>query len=298
LVIPALIFGKGNRKTLALAFGTAVLVWLVNPRALGVWDYLVFSVTTPRLADLSEWAPPVNLGWQMNLFFGWVLAFVPLAATSPGKLSRLDWIWFLGFGWMAFTGLRYVIWFNLLLAIWTARLLASWDWQPSRFIKLANLKFNYMLAAFFFLLPLVMLPGIRDLWWAQSPSPLPERTPVAATEWLLDHPELPGEVWVDLGFSSYLPFALPSRPVNFDTRFVIIYSHEDVEDYLTVADVKRGWEDLLRRDEVNLVFSSYNYPELIHNLEVSSDWCPVYQDDVAIIFARVMVAGGEVCIDG
>ena len=57
----------------------------------------------------------VNRGWQANLFFAWLLVFVPLAALSPRKLSLLEWVIFLFFGWMALIGLRYVIWFTFIL---------------------------------------------------------------------------------------------------------------------------------------------------------------------------------------
>ena len=65
----------------------------------------------------TEWRPPVNAGWQMNIFFAWLLLFIPLAALSPRRLSVLEWVWFLGFGWLALSGLRYVIWFMFIMAL-------------------------------------------------------------------------------------------------------------------------------------------------------------------------------------
>ena len=62
----------------------------------------------------------------MNIFFASLLAFAPLAALSPRKLSALEWVWFLGFGWLALTGLRYVIWFLFIVTILIASLLAEW----------------------------------------------------------------------------------------------------------------------------------------------------------------------------
>ena len=51
-------------------------------------------------------------------------------------------------------------------------------------------------------------------WWKDSPPPYHEATtPIAATEWLAAHPDLPGPLFADYTFGSYLTFALPLAPV-------------------------------------------------------------------------------------
>ena len=79
------------------------------------------SLTVPSSQLFSaEWLPPVNTGWQMNIFFLWLLGFPLLAVLSPRKLDRLEWTWFLGFGFLALWGERYVIWFVFILVVLTA----------------------------------------------------------------------------------------------------------------------------------------------------------------------------------
>jgi hypothetical protein len=95
-----------------------------------------------------------------------------------------------------------------------------------------------------------------------------------------------------------MTFMLPERPIWIDLRFEMVYDMDDWAAYRQVAGGDYGWDEVLMRDKVNLVFSSYDNDQLIYVLEDSADWCPVYQDDVAIIFARTAAAGTEVCIDG
>ena len=124
----ALVFGRGNRRILALAFAGVLLATLINPRGSGTWTYVFNSLTVASSQQFSaEWLPPVNSGWQMNIFFLWLLGFPLLVSLSDYKLDRLEWTWFLGFGFLALWGERYVIWFVFILVILTANLLSGWE---------------------------------------------------------------------------------------------------------------------------------------------------------------------------
>ena len=300
----AFVFGKGNRKVLALALAASFAVTLVNPRGFGAWMYVVASLSDPSSQVFSvEWSPPVNAGWQMNLFFVWLLAFPFLAASlrchsgqvSPRKRTRMEWAWFLGFGLLALWGERYVIWFVLILTVLTASLLAEWGqrWldRPRR-AGIPTLDFS--LAILFIVMPLAVLPGLREGWWDKAPSPL-ENTPVQATEWLAGRPELPGPLWSEIGFSSYLEFALPSRPTWIDTRFEV-FPVEQWEQYRAINSGEWNWQSLLDEAAVNLLMvSKSEQPRLLAALEASPAWCPAYRDEVAVIYQRNMSGscGGE-----
>jgi len=283
----ALLLGKGNRKVLALAMVAALAVTLVNPRGFGAWTYVVTSLSAPSSQVFSvEWSPPVNAGWQMNLFFIWLLAFPFLAAFLPHKLSRLEWAWFLSFGLLALWGERYIIWFVLILTVLTASLLAEWGQRwLDRQHRAGIPTLDFSLALLFIVMPLAVLPGLRERWWDKSPSPL-ENTPVQATEWLAGHPELPGPLWSEIGFSSYLEFALPSRPTWIDTRFEV-FPPEQWEQYRAVNRGEWNWQALLDEAEVNLLMvSKSEQPRLLAALEAYPAWCPLYHDEVAVIYQR------------
>jgi hypothetical protein len=287
----ALVFGRGDRRSLGLAFAGVLLVTLANPRGFGTWTYVVNSLTVPSSQLFSaEWLPPVNSGWQMNIFFLWLLGFPLLGVLSPRKLDRLEWTWFLGFGFLALWGERYIIWFVFILVVLSAVMLADWEKKYLGRSKLNLPAFNLALSLLFVLLPLTFLPGLREKWWKQAPAET-ENTPVAATDWLAAHPDLPGPLWSEIGFSSYLEFALPQRPTWIDTRFEV-FPVTQWQAYKDITDASHDWENRLDATGVNLLMvSPQNQPALFSVLETSPAWYAIYRDDVAVIYRRGR--GGE-----
>jgi len=286
----AVIFGAGNRKQLLIWFGISIIATFINPRGIFVWGFVPEMLTSPSdQLFATEWQPPVNAGWQMNIFFGWLLLFIPLAAFSSHRLSLLEWIWFLGFGWLAFSGLRYVIWFMFLLAIYTGTLLTPTARKYLREPNLANTKpgVNYTLGMILLILPMMMLPGIRESWWRDHPPAYhTATTPIQAADWLASHPNLPGPMFADYTFGSYLTFSLPSRLLWIDNRFNA-YPPEHWEKYQQISAAKPQWESLIDQDKINLLMLSFHtQTDLIEAVETSNEWCEEYRDDDAIIFSR------------
>lgn len=287
LAFLALAFGRGDRKRLALILGLSIPALLINPHGINVLDYVWNMLSAQSNRYSIEWSPMVNRGWQANLFFAWLLFFVPLAALSPRKLSRLDWILFLLFGWLALSGVRYVIWFLFILVAASAALLAEWDARHLESPPQKEKPFiNTAAAGLLLLLPFALLPGFRDSWWPDAPRAYDGANPVEATEWLAAHPELEGPLFSDFSHSSYLIFALPSRPVWIDPRFEL-YPPEQWERYAAIAYASPQWQELLDGEGINLVMlSSGGEPVLIAAMRDSSQWCEEYHDEDAVIFRR------------
>jgi hypothetical protein len=284
----ALLFGTGDRKRLLSWTAASLLATLLNPRLFGAWTYVLSLLSDPSSQAFSaEWGPPLNAGWQMNLFFGWILLLPLFVAISRRRLSRLEWAWLLLFGWLALSGLRYVIWALFLLVPVSAALLCEWtqSWldKPPPFVRPA---INNLLSVSILLATLVALPGLREHWWKGPQIPLYRATPVEAVNWLRNHPELPGPLWADMTFSSYLIFALPERPVWIDTRFEV-YPASQWQEYIGTGNALPTWPSLLDRDRVNLLFLARDgQPNLIAAVDASPLWCKQYQDEMSIIFAR------------
>jgi len=296
LVGSALLFGQGDRRRLLRIGGLAFLATLLTPFGAAVPVAAARNIVFPLSRQLSaEWLPPSNLGWQMNLFFGWLLALLPVAAFSPRRLTLLEWAWLLGLSWMALGALRYVIWALFLFAACTAAWLAEVDRRsldcPT---GPGHPPLNMALATILFLLPLLALPGLRARWGMKSPPAISPDTPVAAAEWLNQHPELRGPLWSDITFASYLIFASPSRPIWIDTRFEFLYRAREYERFASIAQAAPGWEAKLDEDGINLLMvSSLSEPNLLRALQASPNWCRQYQDDLAAIYSRR--AAGEAC---
>lgn len=288
----ALLFGRGNKKQLVFALGISVVTLFINPHGFYVLGYVRDMISTPSNQLFSvEWMPMVNRGWQANLFFMWLLLFPPLAAVSPRKLTILEWAYFILFGWLALLGVRYVIWFLFIMVMLTAKLLADWDMgyleSPVQNEKPA---INIIIASLLLLIPFALLPGFRDSWWPDAPRAYDSANPVEAANWLAAHPELPGPMWSDFSHSSYLIFALPSRPVWIDSRFEL-YPPGQWEKYKAIASASGQWQKLLDESGVQLVMlSTAGEPLLISAMQHSGQWCEKYHDEDAFVFSK-SVAG-------
>ena len=291
LIGAAVVFGWGDRRSLMLAFAGVLLATLVNPRGFGAWTYVFNSLTVQSSQQFSaEWLPPSNTGWQMNIFFLWLLGFPLLVGLSARKPNRLEWTWFLGFGILALWGQRYVIWFVLDLVVLTSRLMIDWENKYLTSSKPTQPAINLAMCLILMLLPLSFVPGLREKWWKHSPA-LTDNTPIATTAWLAAHPGLGGPLWSEIGFSSYLEFALPERPTWIDTRFEV-FPVKQWQDYKNITYARYDWETLLDATGANLLMvSTQNQPELLSALETSPGWCELERDPVAVLYQRGACGG-------
>ena len=285
LTVPYFLFFQRNRKfffVLLLAF----LATCINPRGPLLWIDTFQLLQANGNQFSQEWKPPINSGWQMNLFFIWLLSFIPLVAFSSKKLSLYEWIWFLGFGWMALSGTRYVIWFLAILLILTSWLLQGLLRIKSNALKFDNLQFNIIFLTILILLPISLLPGIRENWWDQSPEVISKNTPVDAVDWFNQHPNLLEPLFNDYIYGSYLIHAAPEQQVWIDTRFHI-YSVEHWKNYLSISNAELGWQEKLVENNIGTIFiDKISQDKLIAELKLSSYYCEVYEDDVSIIFSE------------
>jgi len=282
----ALVAGAGKKKPLLVAFLAMLLMTLATPLGFGLWRYFVFMLDAPSVQNfVTEWRAPSNSGWQMNLFFGWLLVFAPLAVLSKHKLSPLEWLWFLAFGWLALTGIRFMIWFLFLLAIFSAPLLAEWAGK----LKVPPVKYpwvNVLLGVAIFALTVVFLPGVREKV-ISVPIPVYEMntTPLAATDWLAQRPDLQGPLWADYAFSSYLDFAYPDLHPWMDSRFHD-FPPEQWTEYVRVSRAE-NWQAMFDRENINLLMlSTAAQPKLIEAVSSSENWREEYRDAYAVIFSR------------
>jgi hypothetical protein len=289
LLFSALVFGGGSRKALLLAATLSLAATLVNPYGFHLWANTAGMINNPLIKTYSyEWQPPINQGWQLNLFFGSLLVIALVTAFTSARVKWIWWVWFLGFGWMALSSVRYVVWFSAIGILLLAQLAAPW---LERFLDrrpvFPRRGFNLALGIFILILPLALLPGIRQSWWAQAPSEVTDTTPVKVVSWLKMHPELPGNLWANWTASIYMSYALPERPVWITNRI------EDFNEQLFL-DNKRlmrasyDWQKILDGYDVKLLLLAQKYEDpLITAVSASGSWREVYRDDQSILFEKV-----------
>lgn len=285
ITIPYYLFHQRNKKILIILI-LAFLATFINPRGPLLWLDTFQLIQANGNQFSQEWKPPINSGWQMNLFFIWVLAFIPMVKFSPKKLYPHEWIWLLGFGWMALSGVRYVIWFLALLLIFSCWLLQGILRINKNAFTFQLIPVNITILVMLTLLPLSLLPGVREKWWNQSPDVISKDTPVEAVNWLKKHPDLPQPMFNDYIFGSYLIYALPERPVWIDTRFYP-YPEEQWHKYLSISNAEADWLEKLKEEDIGIIMSDKTSQEkLIVELKNSSDYCDIYEDDNSIIFSK------------
>jgi hypothetical protein len=112
-----------------------------------------------------------------------------------------------------------------------------------------------------------------------------KNTPIVATDWLKQHPDLPDPLFNDYVYGSYLIYAIPERPVWIDTRFYP-YPEEQWDDYLSISNAEPGWSEQLSQKQIGtLMLDNLSQKNLIIELNDSSQYCEVFRDEDSSIFS-------------
>jgi hypothetical protein len=268
-------------RPLAGAAALALLALLLNPQGVGILGYVHRLLTDrPSQTLVVEWASPTPHGIANVTFYGSILVLLLALACSRYRLSPTEALLIVAFLWLAWNGQRYVIWFGMVAAPILARLLAGalppWPWPspPPR-------PLNALLAALLFLPVLAVQP-----WWVER-IPLPEaywrqvwrghpvgplvgvETPVDAVEYLRAHSG--GRLFNEMGYGSYLIWALPEQKVFVDPR-VELYPYELWLDYVRISHASRYHERLTRYGVDRLLIDKVLQEELARALEEDPRW--------------------------
>jgi hypothetical protein len=152
--------------------------------------------------------------------------------------------------------------------------------------KFQLIPFNITILVILTLLPLSLLPGIRENWWNQSPDVISKYTPVEAVNWIKEHPNLPQPMFNDYIYGSYLIYALPEQPVWIDTRF---YPYPEAlwQKYLSISNAEAGWLEKLKGEGVGtIMLDKTSQKKLIDEIKGTSNFCDLYEDEHSIIFSK------------
>lgn len=288
LLIPALLFGSGNRKKLLLIAFVTLFATIINAYGFGVWQS-IFNVVgneSNRLFSI-EFQKTINEGWQANILFATFLIIPVLTAWLKPKIQPVYWIWFVGFGWMAFSGSRYGTWYLAIVALLVGSLLTPHIKTITNSQKyFQNSKMNFFFGIFMLLIPIACLPGVRGLWWQDAPPVYSKSTPVEAVKWLKNNPQLAGEIWGNFDSCTYMTYALPQRKL-FMTNRMDDFPVEQYEDYLSIFHGRYDWQNVLDEYSINLVLFDFEEQSVfMRAITESSAWDQIYIDDSFVIFKR------------
>ncbi len=315
---PASDMRRARLGGMALALGAMALATLANPRGPGIYRYVSTLLTdTPTQRYVTEWQPPTLSGPVNLAFFGTVLILLAVWAYLRPSPRMRDVAVVCGLLWLAWRSYRYVMWYGVvglpILVEGLARLrpasahdetrAPAAEPKPERvaeralepaFTRATSLKAAVLLVPILLVQPWFL----RELGGARTGAGggpesfaapvLTRATPVAAVEYLRSHPG--GRLFNELGYGSYLIWALHDVPVFIDPR-VEMYSLELVEDYLAIS---AGYDvpALLERYGVERVLlSRERQPKLSLALGRSDGWERAYVDAEAEIWSRRAAVG-------
>lgn len=278
---------------LYLAGVAVVLATVVNPQGLGIFGYVRDLMTDqPSQRLVMEWASPTPHGLANGTFFISILLL--LAALAYGRRpSPTDLLVVCAFLWLAWSGQRYVVWFGMVaMPVLAQALVRAPKLQRTRKPQLPLA--NGLLAA------LLVVPVVVVQPWFVHTLPLPSayraqvlatptpplvaaETPVAAAKWLRTHPG--GKLFNEMGYGSYLIWALPTQPVFIDPR-VELYPFQQWQDYATLSD-GHDLDELIPKYGIDRILLSRAHQKgLATTLAKTQDWQRVYQDQWAEVWEK------------
>jgi len=274
----------------------SLLATSINPQFVGIYRYVVGLMTDqPSQSLVVEWQSPTPQGIPNTVFFASILVLFGALIYARYRLTFTEALLTAGFLWLAWSGQRYVVWFGLLtmphLAAAGAQLL------PRRW-SVGSLPPNALNAALAVLLclPLLLalpcfvenLPLSEEYWtgvWREvEQGPLLSReNPLAAAEYLRAHPG--GKLFHEMGYGSYLIWALPEQGVFVDPR-VELYPLDLWLDYVRIGNGIRSIELLEYYGANRVLLNVKLQEELLLALEHSPDWQREYANADTQIWLR------------
>ncbi|MCX7855276.1 MAG: hypothetical protein N2556_04735 [Anaerolineae bacterium] len=274
------------------------LATLVNPRGIGIAAYVVDLLTDrPSQALGMEWQSPTPSDIANVVFYISILVLLVTLAFSRRRPRPTDLLLTVGFLWLAWSGIRYIVWYGMAVMPILAQEWAAL-WPRLAALPARRHTVNLVLALLLGV-PVVLaqpwwverLP-LPETYWKQvwrgagfQPAPLVSReTPVAAVEYLRAHPG--GRLFHEMGYGSYLIWALPQQGVFVDPR-VELYPYDQWLDYLRISQGVRYNELLEQYGADRLMVDRELQGELILALEDDPRWEREYADERTEIWRRV-----------
>lgn len=272
----------------------AAVAALLNPYGLRLYAEVLTFSENPNLRSLIEWDPLNFRTMQGQLCAATALALAMAYRLSPRRVNAAEVLSLVVLGASALWSARMLIWWTPVAAAcftihahaaWrrffpltsdgSARSVRSGKWSVVT-IGLAWIFFSYTPFG------MAVLHG-RALGIKDSVS---RDTPVAAVNWLCEHPPA-GLVFNVYEWGDYLLWAGPPDVKVFVTSQAHLVPPDIWRDYLAVINMSSGWSEAFDRYDVQtLLLDKADRGSLIYSLRENKQWKRVFEDDLAVIFTR------------
>lgn len=281
-------FGDGVTKQqigrLAVLVCATWAATLVNPRGMHVIDYAANLMTNESVRLVSEWQPVTPTGVIGILYFLFSAAIILVLIYGPARPAVRQSVVVIALMLMGFSAQRHTIWFALAAAPLISLQVSSLIRAPRRRDDVGAPALNGALLMTLGLVLVLSLPWVRQtLNISLGGGSLIADTPVAAVRELGRLPQRPAGIFNEVGYGSYLAWALPEQKTFIDPRFEL-FPPEQIEDYQVLSQ-GRDVAALTRKYGFDGFLVSHHYqPKLVEQLRSLPDWEVAYEDDEASLF--------------
>lgn len=268
---------------------------LVNPRFTGIIQYAVNLISNQPIQQfIEEWQSPTPHGIANISFYVSVLVLIVIIAYSRSRLTITEVFLIIAFLWLAWDGQRSIIWYGIIVTPILARLVSGLPIRKYPFIPQRNW-LNLVIVVLLFIPVLLVQPWFVEklplpaTYWQQvlyrSPAGplLSAHTPVQAAEYLRTHPG--GHLYNEMGYGSYLIWALPEQKVFIDPR-IELYPYEQWQDYIRINNGSQ-YDQILEKYGVDRILTDAKLqPELAASLSNDENWTLEWRDEYAEVWSK------------
>jgi hypothetical protein len=184
-----------------------------------------------------------------------------------------------GFLWLAWSGARHIPWYGVVAMPMLAEGLDRLGKRTERMAAHSWPGWATGVVALVILAPLVLTQP-----WLRRGSALVANTPVAAARHLQAYPG--GRLFNEMGYGSYLIWALPEQPVFIDPRMELFPERVWI-DYIAIAAGQGAVDTLSRYGIDRVLLRQSSQAKLAAELAASGTWEQEYVDGEAEIWRRV-----------
>ncbi|MBW2664040.1 MAG: hypothetical protein JRD93_19195 [Deltaproteobacteria bacterium] len=283
---------KKKVRLLGLTTIACFLVCLINPYGYRILLFPFNLVSNQFIMDnVTEFMSPNFHRISIKPFEFILLLIYVVLAFSKKRLNIIELVMILLFTHMSFYSARYIPLFAIIAAPILLRqlrpILEKSDGKIAKFIKkrsdnvseidASTRGYLWPVAAVILVIVLAM-GGKIDFKFNE------ETKPVAAVEFLKKE-NIQGNMFDNDEFGDYIIYAAwPQYRVFFDGRSDM-YGTERLKEYLKVARVKQGWDEVLKKHNIDWIIYNANSPLSMFLME-RDDWKLIYADKVANIFVK------------
>ncbi|RZB37651.1 MAG: hypothetical protein SRB2_00753 [Desulfobacteraceae bacterium Eth-SRB2] len=283
---------KKKARLIGLITVVCVLVSLINPYGYHILMFPFNLISKKFIMDnIAEFLSPDFHTFVVKAFEFLFLLFFTLLAVSKVRLNIIELTMVLLFAHMSFFSLRYIPLFSIIVAPVLMRksqqILKSTNGKLADFIKIRSISISetdasakgYVWPAMAVAIVVIFaVTGKIDYKFNVKTKP------VNAVNFFTKE-NIQGNMFNNDEFGDYIIYAAwPKYKVFFDGRSDM-YGVDRLKEYMKVARVEPGWDEVLEKYKINWIIYNANSPLSLLLME-KDDWKLIYADKVSNIFVK------------